>query len=560
TNEAVDVMVDLLNAGQVDANRLQGPAEAVARTATAAQLEKLVLTMVEYTREYRTRGRDAADPAAIRVVLDALNTAARTRGIKPTGVDKMVPRIFAVPDVDAQVAAARLVGAWKLDRESRRLQQLIRTEGTDPALKLAAASALGELAGRPDRQFLARLAESKETADLSLGVVGLASIDLDAAADVAAKLFAAPPDGSFPPAQIVEVFLQRRGGAEALGAALDRDDVHDNVASQVAAHLVRIGEQHPALVEAFGGGVAPGSLEDLLMAEDRLELAEDVREHGNPARGERIFRRSELACFTCHNISGAGGIIGPDLAAVGSAYQEDYLVDSILRPSKVIKEFFETAVVLTDEGRVITGILVLSDENKIVVRDPQQSGAEVTIPTDQIDEVARGPSLMPRGLANKLNNRQEFLDLTSFLAALGKPGPYQRDTTPILRRWRVAAIDAQATVDAGQVEHVLASGTPAYSLVDGTLPAADFPQDAGSLLAAAELDVSEPGTIDLKIEPSAAVRVLVDGRPAEDTIHLERGRHSLAFVIDRASISAGLRVEVTRPESGAATFKPVTGP
>ncbi|QDU40101.1 Trehalose utilization [Maioricimonas rarisocia] len=560
TNEAVEVMVDLLNAGQVDASRLKGPAEAVARTATAAQLEKLVLTMVEYTREYGTRGKDAADPAAIRVVLEALNTAARTRGIKPTGVDKMVPRVFAVPDVDAQVAAARLVGVWKITREGRRLQQLVRAEGTDPALKLAAASALGELAGRSDRQFLARLAKSNKTADQSLGVVGLASLDLDRAAAVAAELFAAAPDAAFPPEQIVEVFIQRRGGADALGAALDKDDVHADVASRVAAHLVRIGEQHPALVEAFGGGVPAGSLEDLLMAEDRLELAADVREHGNPARGERIFRRSELACFTCHNISGAGGIIGPDLAAVGSAYQEDYLVDSILRPSKVIKEFFETAVVLTDEGRVITGILVLSDEDKIVVRDPQQGGAEVTIPTDQIDEVAKGPSLMPRGLANKLNNRQEFLDLTSFLAALGKPGPYQRNTTPILRRWRVATIDGQATVDAGLVEHVLASGTPAYSLVDGTLPAEDLPKEAASVLAVAELDVSEAGSIGLKIEPSAAVRVLVDGRPAGERIDLERGRHSLAFVIDRESLDDGLRVEVTRPGTGAATFQPITGP
>ncbi|MEW4526276.1 PVC-type heme-binding CxxCH protein [Maioricimonas sp. JC845] len=559
TNEAVQVMVDLLNAGQVNADRLKGPAEAVARTATAAQLEKLVLTMVEYTREYNTRGRDAADPAAIRVVLDALNTAARTRGVKPTGADKMVPRIYAVPDVDAQVAATRLVGAWKIASQSRRLQQLIRAEETDPALKLAAASALGELAGRSDRQFLARLAQSKESGQQTLGVVGLAAIDLDRAAAVAATLFASPPDSNFPPEQIVEVFIQRRGGGDALGAALDKEEVHPDVASQVAAHLVRIGEQHPALVEAFGGGVAPGSLEDLLMAEDRLELAEDVREHGNPARGERIFRRSELACFTCHNISGAGGIIGPDLAAVGSAYQEDYIVDSILRPSKVIKEFFETAVVLTDEGRVFTGILVLSDDDKIVVRDPQQGGAEVTIPTDQIDDVAKGPSLMPRGLANKLNNRQEFLDLASFLAALGKPGDYQRNTAPILRRWRVAAVEEQATIDAGLVDHVLATGQPAYGLVDGTLPVEDLPEGQ-RVIAVAELDVSEPGAIGLKVEPSAVASVLVDGRPAAETIELERGRHSLAFVLAPASIGEGLRVEVTAPKSAAATFKPVTGP
>ena len=42
-------------------------------------------------------------------------------------------------------------------------------------------------------------------------------------------------------------------------------------------------------------------------AEDMKALIADIQAHGDAARGEMIFRRKTLSCFSCHAIGGAGG-------------------------------------------------------------------------------------------------------------------------------------------------------------------------------------------------------------------------------------------------------------
>ncbi|MBI4214004.1 MAG: cytochrome c [Chloroflexi bacterium] len=68
---------------------------------------------------------------------------------------------------------------------------------------------------------------------------------------------------------------------------------------------------------------------------------------GDAARGEEAFRRSP--CMGCHTVRGSGGVIGPDLTAVGAraesraqatglARPELYLVQSIVDPRAYVVE------------------------------------------------------------------------------------------------------------------------------------------------------------------------------------------------------------------------------
>lgn len=41
------------------------------------------------------------------------------------------------------------------------------------------------------------------------------------------------------------------------------------------------------------------------------EMATRAAANGNPQRGELVYRRSDLACITCHAIGGAGGELVP---------------------------------------------------------------------------------------------------------------------------------------------------------------------------------------------------------------------------------------------------------
>ena len=158
-------------------------------------------------------------------------------------------------------------------------------------------------------------------------------------------------------------------------------------------------------------------LVERLLAEGVTSLLADVEAHGDARRGAEVFRDPRLACFSCHTIGTEGRLIGPDLAAIGTN-TGDYIVESILVPSKTIKEQFENVVVIRNDGTIVTGILTYDDTEKVIVRSAED-GKEVTVPREEVQVLQQLPSLMPIGLANNLQ-RQEFLDLVRYLTELGK--------------------------------------------------------------------------------------------------------------------------------------------
>src|SRR5262249_4937063 len=153
-----------------------------------------------------------------------------------------------------------------------------------------------------------------------------------------------------------------------------------------------------------------------LSAKEMEQFVADVQKTGNAARGELLYRRKDMVCIRCHAIAGAGGQVGPDLTSIGASAQVDYLIESILLPSKAIKENYHALIVSTKAGQIVTGIKVRETKDELVLRDADDK--EITIPIKEIDERGNSPkSLMPEGLADPLT-RGELLDLVRFLSEL----------------------------------------------------------------------------------------------------------------------------------------------
>ena len=142
-----------------------------------------------------------------------------------------------------------------------------------------------------------------------------------------------------------------------------------------------------------------------------------VRDKADAKRGAAIYARENLKCVTCHRIGAEGGKVGPNLTAIGASSPLDYVIDSLLYPAKNVKEGYNTVVVQTDDGQVLTGIQVTRSDAELVLRDA--AGKEVKIPTADIDEESVGTSLMPAGLIDSLS-REELADLVRYLSGLGK--------------------------------------------------------------------------------------------------------------------------------------------
>ena len=135
---------------------------------------------------------------------------------------------------------------------------------------------------------------------------------------------------------------------------------------------------------------------------------------GDAERGRRVFfEKSEVSCSRCHIAGGHGGEVGPNLSKIGNEKPRDYLLMALVQPNKDIAKGFETLVVETDEGKVISGIVKQETATHLSLMTPEAKLIE--IPKASIVEQARGKSGMPEDLVKKLT-RREVRDLIEYLA------------------------------------------------------------------------------------------------------------------------------------------------
>jgi quinoprotein glucose dehydrogenase len=127
--------------------------------------------------------------------------------------------------------------------------------------------------------------------------------------------------------------------------------------------------------------------------------------------GQQVFDRS--ACTKCHTTATQTTPLAPSLKGI-AAQKMDYLIESVLEPSKIIKTGFETETVITKDGKVHMGLV--KEEGKflrVLNQDKEIRVAKGDVESRSVSKV----SIMPEGQEAQLS-RREFVDLIAFLATL----------------------------------------------------------------------------------------------------------------------------------------------
>jgi len=92
----------------------------------------------------------------------------------------------------------------------------------------------------------------------------------------------------------------------------------------------------------------------------------------------------------------------------------------VLRPSNRIDKEFAQITLVTNDGKIYTGIRVSETDQEIVLRNLAQP-EPLTFRKADIEEVADSrTSIMPAGLAKQLKSRQEFNDLIKYVLEVRK--------------------------------------------------------------------------------------------------------------------------------------------
>ena len=149
------------------------------------------------------------------------------------------------------------------------------------------------------------------------------------------------------------------------------------------------------------------------------------REHLEALHAPAILGRGESSssiskgkaqCAKCHSVGGEGGRIGPALDRIASRRAPEFIMESILQPSKEIAPEYEAVAVATKDGRVITGLRV--NETNFSIQLHEENGRFHSFLKRDLDEVkVLKKSLMPENFAEVLTVK-ELHDLFAYLMTL----------------------------------------------------------------------------------------------------------------------------------------------
>ncbi len=150
----------------------------------------------------------------------------------------------------------------------------------------------------------------------------------------------------------------------------------------------------------------------------QLDLADvtkaALKGHGNVKQGQQLFTKQ--GCVACHAIDLAAEQKGPYLGAVGAKFPREYLVESVLYPSKVVAQGFQTIQFDLKDGTSQMGFVTGEADGVISLRNI--AGQVFKIKRADVKEEKHLPqSMMPEGLASGLTV-EEFTSLIEYLGTL----------------------------------------------------------------------------------------------------------------------------------------------
>lgn len=495
-------------------------------------------------------------------LMNAMSQAAQLRKVKPQGDLTRLRVLFKSDDSNFLKALCQLVGSYKIAALQNEISQVIEKGALD--VQLGAVKSLGLLNNPASMKALVALVD--QNVDLSLkeqAIIEIASKNIHQASGLALKYFKSLPDQK-DGEKLFQALIRQKDGGVALEKALQNQSIPEHVALAGVRQVNISGIQLNSLIASLNQAGDLKPMKQVLSEEEMKSMIAEVENKGNPHIGESIYRRQSLACMNCHAIGGVGKEIGPDLISIGASAPVDYLIESLLQPSKKIKEGYHMTMLTGKDGSMLSGSEVSSNDKSITLRDT--SGVLTTWPMSKVKQKQVVPmSMMPPGLTASLN-REEFIHLVSFLSKLGKEGDFKFSSNDYVR-----------TVDWVEVDQKLAKAfmgrggkgfwdrpdefdwQKGYTKVNGYLPV-DKSEKSYRIMRF-ECDIVEAGKIALEISnPQGLTFKTEQGvwQKFDDGVayaDMNKGKHYFYVGVDAKQVDPEVRIEIKEIEGLAGRFQ-----
>ena len=356
----------------------------------------------------------------------ALQTLAMT-GANADSVQELAIQLLEDPDPLVRVAAIQSIGESRMMDATRPLVSALRQPTRNAEEKRLIVESLGMLRAQgwpyldrsdPGVELVVKDLVQLMGSDAGKPILGdlislVGQVDLEQARGPAETLLESGDPQAV--AAAIDVIGTEQAAAQQIATRFLAGNlpasVKPNVAAAVQRHLPN--DQSGQLAEIVTKLFQDGLNVSLDPAEvDRIETL--VKETGNPEQGKSLYLDIERSqCAKCHRLEGTGGDIGPDLTRIWQTHSVAKILESIVEPSREIKEGFANWTAETKAGQVYAGLKVSDTTAEVVLRDA--NGRDIRIPRDQLESLDETrQSLMPVGTVTQLSFT-ELIDLLAFL-------------------------------------------------------------------------------------------------------------------------------------------------
>lgn len=348
-------------------------------------------------------------------VLEDLAAAASQRGFKtPEGAEQVLLGILKEGNEAQKIAACSLAGAWRLRSADALIRELLKAGEGTRAPALMALARLGE----PVETFEGFVKDAKQPWPVrTVALTALVEKKPVMAGQLAAEAISSITDAETMRAWLASL-LSREASLTALAKALDAKPCSAEAAKLAMTVLTAAGRGDAVLTTAFGKILGVKNTVPAYDAAWVAALAAEVKAHGDAVKGKAVFHAPLSGCVACHKIGGQGGIVGPELDAVGRGVPVELLIEAVVWPNRQIKEGYVATTLTLKDGRKLQGYKVSEAGGEMQLRE-LASGQTSRFTAAQIAEKQEAGSLMPEGLIMNMT-REELRDLIAYLAGLGR--------------------------------------------------------------------------------------------------------------------------------------------
>lgn len=307
--------------------------------------------------------------------------------------------------------AATLAGTYAVESVTSSLTAYLQQPSTAPAVKVASAKALLQIAPQEYSAFVRQLLENDQPAPWKRTLINtLGEMSAAVIINVLADTKALPPDLQRATALALAastetraVLFEKVGAGDIFARALVDAKVKERLLLNISPDQLQTFETLTAKVPTVDD-----ERNDLIAA----RLANFTESDTLAQPGVMLFNQH---CKTCHRVSNEGGMIGPQLTGVGS-WGAEALATKIIDPNRNISEAFRTYTIKTKDGQVMTG-LYRRDEGEVRVF-ASMAGEEFSVPKANIaEQKASRYTLMPDHFGETLT-QDDFNALLSYLLSM----------------------------------------------------------------------------------------------------------------------------------------------